>query len=55
MTRFFVRHAGWFLGLGTYLALWILLPDVDIRRRAVGSLVLAVTILVAIVGWEYED
>jgi len=53
--RFFVRHAGWFLGLGTYLAIYILLPDVDMRRRAVGSVVLSVTILIAIAGWEYDE
>jgi hypothetical protein len=55
MIHFIVRHAGFFLSLGIYLALWILLPDVDLWRRSAATFVFAVTIMVAIAGWEYED
>jgi hypothetical protein len=55
MIRFLIRHAGWFLGVGVYLAIWILLPEVDAWRRAIGSIVLSFTIMISLAGWEYSD
>lgn len=55
MIDFLVRHAGWVLGIGVYLAVWILIPDVDVLRRTIGSFVLSMTILIVVAGWEYGE
>ncbi len=54
MIDFILRNAGFIVGLGVYVAIWILLPEVDVWRRTFGSLTLSLTILIAIVGWDYN-
>ena len=50
-----IRRASYFVGLGTFLAFTLLLPDVELWRRALASFVLSITIVVSIAGREYDE
>lgn len=52
--KFVLRHAGFFYSVLIYAGVWVLLPDVDDMRRAIGSILICFGVTVAVFGLEFD-
>jgi len=52
--KFVIRHAGFFYSGLIYAGVWVLLPDVHYIRRGIGSILIALGVLIAVAGWEAD-